>query len=326
MKKTMWALLDDRMGSVGQAKGVILALNNLVNVEEKKVTYTRWAKLPNWMKGCSLLGTNKEASSPLRAPWPDFVLSISRRTTPIARWIKKQSQGKTKIIQLMHPGNCGLKDLDLIIVSEHDAKKSKGGNFFFITGCPHRVSETTILQAKEKWEPIFSSLPRPWVSVIIGGAIKRHPFSLENAKALGQEIRELHRQIGGSILISTSRRTGAEAEKIIMNELKGIPSYTYLWGEKKENPIMGFYACADKIIVTGDSVSMASEACGSGNPVLVFEGQGWLTKKHKRFIASLYTKGYAIALEDKKALEFKPQKSLNPAQEIMKEIKKLIKD
>ena len=324
MKKTMWALLDDRMGSVGQAKGVILALAGCVEVEEKKIVYTRWAKLPNWMKGRSLLGVNKNESAILKAPWPDFVLSISRRTTPIARWIKKQSQGKTKIIQLMHPGKCGLKDLDLIIVSEHDAKKSKGDNFFFITGCPHRVSKEAVLEAKEKWGPIFSNLPKPWISVIIGGSIKGHPFSLKNAKALGQEIKKLHQQIGGSILISTSRRTGAEAEKVIMSELEGIPAYTYLWGEKKENPIMGFYACGDKIIVTGDSVSMASEACGSGNPTLIFEGADWLTPKHKRFIHSLYNKGYAIGIEDKDALTFRPQNRLDPAREIAERIKTLV--
>ncbi len=324
MKKTMWALLDDRMGSVGQAKGVMLALGDLFDIEEKKIVYTRWAKLPNWMKGRSLLGVNEKASSPLKSPWPDLVLSISRRTTPIARWIKKQSQGKTKIVQLMHPGNSGLKDLDLVIVSEHDAKKSKGDNFFFITGCPHRVTKEAILQAKEKWTPIFSSLPKPWISVIVGGSIKGHPFSLENAKKLGQEIKKIHQQLGGSILISTSRRTGAEAEKVIMSELEGIPAYTYLWGEKKENPIMGFYACGDKIIVTGDSVSMASEACGSGNPTLIFEGQKWLAAKHKRFILSLYAKGYAIALEDKKSLDFRPQGRLDPAQEIAVKIKSLI--
>lgn len=324
MKKTMWALLDDRMGSVGQAKGIILALGDSVNVEEKKIVYTRWAKLPNYLKGRSLIGVNKKESSHLDAPWPDLVLSISRRTTPIARWIKKQSDEKTKIIQLMHPGNCGLKDLDLVIVSEHDAKKSKGGNFFFITGCPHRVSKEAILQAKEKWAPIFSKLPKPWLSVIIGGSIKGRPFSLENAQKLGQEIKNIHQKIGGSILISTSRRTGTEAEEVIMAELKDIPAYTYLWGEKKENPIMGFYACGDKIIVTGDSVSMASEACGSGNPVLIFEGRDWLTAKHKRFISSLYAKGYAIAVEDEKALVFTPQERLDPAQKIAEKIKTLL--
>lgn len=320
MKKTMWALMDNRMGSVGQARGVIQALDGKVEVTEKQIAYTRWAKLPNCLKGCSLLGIDTADSSPLQKPWPDMVLSISRRTAPVARWIKKQSGGKTKIIQLMHPGNCGLKDIDLVIVSEHDAGKSKGGNFFFITGCPHRVSEKAVAEAREKWAPIFASLPRPWTSVIVGGAIKGRPFSLENAQALAEGIKKIHQQTGGSILITTSRRTGTDAEKTIMDALAGIPAYTYLWGEKKENPIMGFFACGDKIVVTGDSVSMACESCGSGNPVLIFEGKNWLTPKHRRFVRSLYDKHFAVALEDAAALDFRPAGRLDPAQEIAAKI------
>ena len=323
MKKIMWALFDDRMGSVGQAKGVILALGDKVETVEKTIAYNRWARLPNCLKGCSLLGVDAAKSSKLQAPWPDLVLSVSRRTTPIARWIKKQSGGKSKIIQLMYPGSWGLKDLDLVVVPEHDAAKCKGGNFLFITGCPHRVTAQTIAEAKQKWDPIFASLPRPWTTVLVGGAIKGKPFTLENARLLGQEIRRLVDKIGGSVLITSSRRTGAEAEAAIMQELQGVPAYTYLWGEKKENPIMGFYACADKIIATGDSVSMVSEACGSENPVLIFEGHNWLTPKHHRFVASLYNSGYAVALEDAAALEFKPAKYINPAQKIAAEILKI---
>ncbi len=316
MKKIMWALFDDRMGSIGQAKGVIQALGEKVQNVEKKIVYTRWAKLPNCLKGVSLLGMDSAKSSPLTAPWPDMVLSISRRTTPIARWIKKQSGGKCKIIQLMHPGNCGLKDLDLVIVPEHDAGKCKGGNFMFITGCAHRVSEQAMIEAKKQWTPVFEHLPRPWISVLIGGAIKGRPFSLDNAQKLGIEVRKMIDALGGSVLITSSRRTGAEAEAVIMKELEGVPAYTYLWGEKKENPIMGFFACADKIIATGDSVSMVSESCGSGNPVLIFEGQNWLTPKHKRFVQSLYNKGCAAPLESPQAATFTPACRLDPAQEI----------
>ena len=320
MKKTMWALFDDRMGSVGQAKGIILALDNKIDVIEKKIRYNCFAKLPNWILGRSLFGIDNEKSSDLMQPWPDLVLSISRRTTPIARWIKKQSGGKTKIIQLMHPGNCGLKDLSMVIVSEHDAQKSKGDNFVFITGCPHRISQKTIIEAKAIWDPVFSHLPKPWISVLVGGAIKGEPFSIDNAKRLGSELKNLYKKTGGSFLITTSRRTGVMAEKAIMQEISEIPAYTFLWGEKKENPIMGFYACADKIVATGDSVSMVSEACGSGHPVLIFEGKNWLTKKHLRFVKSLYNNGYACPLDADRALSFAPQKSLNPAEEIAKKI------
>lgn len=320
MKKTLWALFDDRAGSVGQAKGIIQALEGKINIETRQIVYNRWAALPNCLRGRSLLGINREKSDVLNAPWPEMVLSISRRTLPVARWIKKQSGGKTKIIQLMHPGKCGLKEIDLVIVSEHDAGKCKGGNFFFITGCPHRVNEKTAAAAREKWAPVFANLPRPWISVLVGGAIKGRPFSRENALSLARGIKNVQQKLGGSILITSSRRTGQEAEDIIMNELKGVPLYTYLWGEKKENPIMGFYACGDKIIATGDSVSMTCESCGSGNPVLVFEGKNWLTPKHRRFIRSLYDNGYAVALEDEHALDFKPTARLDPAEQIAKRI------
>lgn len=106
---------------------------------------------------------------------------------------------------------------------------------------------------------------------------------------------------------------GAEAENIIKKEIEGIPAYTYWWGEKKDNPIMGFWALADNIIATGDSVSMPCECCGSGKPVLLFTGERWLTPKHERFVKSLIEGGYAVHIDAPDALSFRPQKTLNPA-------------
>ena len=146
-----------------------------------------------------------------------------------------------------------------------------------------------------------------------GGAIKNKPFTTENARRLGESIRKIKEQTSGSILITTSRRTGAEAENIIKKEIEGIPAYTYWWGEKKDNPIMGFWALADNIIATGDSVSMPCECCGSGKPVLLFTGEGWLTPKHERFVKSLIDGGYAVHIDAPDALSFRPQKTLNPA-------------
>lgn len=321
MKKTMWALFDDRTGSVGQAKGIILAMGDKVNVVEKNIVYTCWAALPNFIRGRSLLGVNRSKSSLLdEENYPDLILSTSRRTMPIARYVRKKSNGKTKIIQLMYPGKTGLKETELVILSEHDRKKNSSDKFFYITGCPHRASKEVLLEAEKKWMPEFSYLPKPWTTVIIGGAIKGKPFSLENAQALAQEILDFKQKCGGSILITTSRRTGMPAQDEIMSHLKEIPAYTFLWGEKKENPYMGFLACADNIIVTGDTVSMCSEACGTGKPVFVFRGNNWLTKKHLRFVQSLFDGGYATALEDNNALSFNPSKRLECSKQTAEKI------
>ena len=87
---------------------------------------------------------------------------------------------------------------------------------------------------------------------------------------------------------------------------------------------MGFYACADRFIVTGDSVSMACEACGTGKPVLIFTGKKWLTSKHMRFVKSLVDEGYAVDFSSENFIDFVPQKMLRPSVEVAEKIKELV--
>ena len=317
MVKTIWALMDDRRGSVGQAKGILNALDTQkFKIIEKNIKYTRLAALPNSLRGRSLLGVSEESKQQIIAPYPDIVLSISRRTVPIARYIKKHSP-HTKIIQLMHPGHTGLKEFDLVIVPEHDKTKKQSPNIHYIVGCPHRITLQYLQAAREKWQPAFAELPHPLTAVIIGGAIKGKPFPLESVHELCSKIKALKAKIGGSILLTTSRRTGTEAEKIIKSELAGIPQYNYFWGDTRDNPYAGFLACADNIIITADSVSMCCEATGTGKPIYLFVGQSsWLTQKHKRFAQSLVSQKCAAFIDDPVAENFTPQHSLNAAKEI----------
>lgn len=322
MKKTLWVLLDSRTGSVGQARGVVQQLNpENYDISEKILEYTKLSGLPNFLRGKTLIGLSPESKKQIAAPFPDMVLSTSRRTVPVARFIKKQNRA-TKLIQLMHPGRTGLKEFDLALVPEHDKNKVSYPNIKYIVGAPHRMTPKALNDAEQVWTPRFADLPKPLTAVVVGGAIKGKEFSLENAAELGKKIKELKQKIGGSVLITTSRRTGAKAEKTIMDAIAGIPAYTFLWGDKKENPYVGYLACADNIVVTGDSVSMCCEACGTGKPVFVFTGRHWLTRKHIRFIASLYKNGYAAALKSYN-LNFKPKARLNAAVDAAKFIDEL---
>ncbi len=322
MVKTIWALMDSRRGSVNQAKGILKALNSRdFEIVEKNIVYNRFSGLPNWLRGRTLIGVENESKQQICSPFPDIVLSISRRTAPIARYIKKLSP-QTKLVQLMHPGNTGLDEFSLIILPEHDKNKKQTPNVRHIVGCPHQITPEYLQAAKAKWYQEFVHLPRPWTAVIVGGAIKKKPFSAENAKNLALAIKKLKQQIGGSILLTTSRRTGSEAEKIIADELHDIPQYAYLWGDTRENPYSGYLACADNIVVTGDSVSMCCEATGTGKPIYIFRGKNWLTPKHERFVASVVDKKCAMLLENADA-DFVPQESLNAATEVAELIAKL---
>lgn len=124
-------------------------------------------------------------------------------------------------------------------------------------------------------------------------------------------------------MITDSRRTGIDAQEAIMREIEGIPTYSYLWDKDLgQNPYLGFLGCADDLIVTGDSVSMCCEACGTGKKVQIYSGKKWLDAKHKRFLDKMFSRKLAFPLgaEISEGTEFR---AFNPASEIAAEIKKL---
>ena len=88
---TVWILADDRAGNVNQLLGIAEALNT--PYIRKDIRYNKWVRLPNFLRGASLIGLTAESKINLTAPWPDVVLSAGRRSFPVARWIKRQSLG-----------------------------------------------------------------------------------------------------------------------------------------------------------------------------------------------------------------------------------------
>ena len=317
--KTIWVLADDRVGNNSQSLGVAEALG--FETEIKQIRYTKWVKLPNCLRGALTIGIDQASAERLKPPFPDFAIAAGRRAAPVLRWLKKQSGGKTKIIQIMFAGNVGIKDFDLIVLPEHDGCKLIRPNILRVVGAPHRITPERLKSEREKWADAFKDLPVPKIALIVGGATKDKPFTPAMARDLAEKAVAFSKAVGGrSFLVTTSRRTGAEQEKILRETLPD-PKYFYGWGDtQNENPYFGFLACADYILVTGDSVSMCSEACAANAPVFIYAPQGSVGKKHALLHCQLYDGGYAQPLDgDANIKEHKP---LNAAQAVADEIKR----
>ena len=151
--KSVWILADDRAGNVNQLLGIAEMLG--YPFERKEIRYDKWIKLPNFLRGRSLIGLDKKASSPLNGPYPDLVLSAGRRSFPIARYIRKMSKGKTHIVQLMNPGMAGFLEADLVVLPAHDNYRGKCKNVLMVVGSPHRITVERLMQEKKKWEQGF---------------------------------------------------------------------------------------------------------------------------------------------------------------------------
>lgn len=284
----IWVLADDRAGNVAQCVGVAERLG--VPFEVKDIRYNIFAKLPNWLLGTSLSGATEETQSTITPPWPDMVIAAGRRTAPIARYIKKQSGGATKLIQFMWPG-AGADEFDLILSPAHD-HLSPADNLYETVGAAHRLTHAAITESNAEWEPKFAHLPKPWFALLVGGDTHYGRFGERAADLLGRQVSTLVGSTGGSVLLTTSRRTGLEAESALLAALTS-PCYVYDHRVGDENPYFAYLGLCDAVIVTGDSMSMISEACFTGKPVYIFDRGQNVAEKHKRFHATLYEKDIA---------------------------------
>lgn len=293
---SVWVLADDRAGNVNQALGVAEALGLPFAV--KDIRYNRFAALPNFVRGASTMGLTEESVAALTEPWPEVVIAAGRRTAPVARWVKRMAGGRAFLVQVMYPGGYGpgaIGEFNLIAVPRHDAFEGILPTVLRITGAPHRVTPERLDREAEAWNDRFDTYPRPFISVLVGGTTRNRPFTAAMARDFAAKLRGLQEECGGTLLMTTSRRTPADVVAVLERELPP-PTWLYKVGDPGENPYFGLLALADAVVVTGDSVSMCSEACGTQGPVFIYAPDGFAAPKHARLHQELYRLGYARPL------------------------------
>ncbi|MEX0694788.1 MAG: mitochondrial fission ELM1 family protein, partial [Rhodospirillales bacterium] len=284
----IWVLVDDRAGNRAQALGVAGRLNNAFR--EIEIRYTAMAGLPNVVLGASIAGLDAASRQSLHAPWPKLVISAGRRAAPVARWIKRQSDDRVKLVHVMDPGS-GDSEFDLICRPAHDAGDKAGNNIISMAAAPHRFTAKVLEAARESWRGQIADLPVPRIALLIGGSTRRRAFTDAMASALCAAASDACTPLGGSLMVTTSRRTG-DAVAVIASTLQG-PHQLFRWDEGGENPYPGYLALADAVIVTGESVSMCSEAVAAGKPVYIHAPAALIIPKHARLHQNLCAGGHA---------------------------------
>jgi mitochondrial fission protein ELM1 len=305
----IWALIDDRAGNAGQVIGVSEAIGKAY--QKKDIIYNSFIKLPNLLRGTSLIGLKNKDN--LLPPYPELVISAGRRCAPIARYIKKFNS-KTKLVQIMSP-DFGHEDFDLIIMPEHDNYKPQA-NIITTIGSLHKLTDSLLQHEANQWQEKFSHLKKPYIVLLVGGSSKNGKFTSDHAKELGILANNLAKKTGGSLLITSSRRTGDE-QRVILEQQLYVPYNFYYFGATGPNPYLGYLALADYIIVTGDSVAMASEACFTGKPVYIYSPDNITGNKHRKFQQQLFTKNLAKPLMSNEPLiDFVPDNRLDETSRI----------
>lgn len=264
----MWVLFGKGFGGNGQMQSLAEALG--WPYEIKQLQHNVLNHLPNLLLDSTAVSLDRRRSSPLEPPWPDLVIAASRRSAPIAQWIRKQSGGRTRLVHLLHT-QAPLDRFDLVVTMPQ-FRLPERDNVLHVTGVLNRIDEAALAEAAAKWRPKLAHLPRPWTALLVGGNSSAYELDPDTAARLGREASRMARERGGSLLVTTSPRTPPQAADALAAAIDA-PSFLYRWkrDDAQHNPYKGFLALADDFVVTIDSASILVEASSTGKPAAVFE-------------------------------------------------------
>ncbi len=158
-------------------------------------------------------------------------------------------------------------------LSEYDLIASTqltGHNIVTLLGVPHRLSHENLQAAGQKHADYFRTLPRPITAFLVGGNTRYCAgFTASHARQLARRIAPIIARQGGSLLITNSRRTPPTSLCVLLTELDNLNPRFFDWHNTPLDFYYAILAYTDLFIVTGDSLSMCSEAAFTGKPILV---------------------------------------------------------
>jgi hypothetical protein len=262
----VWILLADRAGGNGQLISLAEALG--WPYERKTIAYNWLNRCPNLLLGATLATVRAGAATQLLPPWPDLVVGASRRSVPVARWIRQQSGGRAKLVHLLH----AMAPLDLfdLVMTTPQYRLPRRPNVLHLSAALNRIDVERLQTAAATWAPRLDHLPRPYVALFVGGNSATYRLDPATAQRLGASASAVAASAGGTLLVSTSPRTSPQASDAAIAAIT-CPRFVYRWkANDPENPYHALLALADRFIVTADSASLLVEACLMGKPVDVF--------------------------------------------------------
>lgn len=269
-----WIVYDHgKIGTLNQCLGLAEALNLQAVIKPVKARFP-WCYLPpsTWfapLRGLTL-------ATRLQSPWPDLIISAGRVSAAPCAEIRRLTQGRTRVIQLLNP-HMNPKKFDAVVVPHHDGLQ--GDNVITTLGPLHRITTERLHNEYQKFSSVLQPLHHPSIAVLIGGSNKHFTISESVIDQLTHQLQHLAHDHNASLMITVSRRTPFHCIRRLHQQLKGLS--VHFWDSKGYNPYFAYLAHADAILVTCDSISMIAEAAATGKPVYMINLPGHSRKFQK---------------------------------------------
>jgi mitochondrial fission protein ELM1 len=260
-----WLLLGDKPGDNAQVDVLADALG--WPYEKRRLRFSAAFVTGKPAFAASLHHVDLARSDALAPPWPELILTIGRRPSMAALWIKQQARGACKVVLIGRP-RALWEQFDLVLAPPQYRVPDRP-EVVRLALPLLRVNPTDIAAAAAAWRDRLARLARPLTAVLVGGPTGAFVFDSEVAASL---IRRTRHSTGddGALFVTTSRRT---PEHVIPALAATLPpgSELYRWrADASDNPYKALLGLADRFVVTGDSASMLVEVARAGKPLAIF--------------------------------------------------------
>ena len=226
--------------------------------------------------------------------YADIIVSSGSALFGVNRMLKIENYARS--VTVLDPGPMSRRKFDLVVVPEHDVSKghrAKSMDNVIVTElAPNLISPGELELFRKEMEGKYPPKGTVNIGLLIGGDNPHYVFSEGLSRSLSAAVLETCEKEDGYLYVTTSRRTSLACEKTITDSISSAARCRMLVsGTEDRDPhtvekIMGI---SDILIVSGESISMVSEAVSSGKPVIVFmpEKVSKKTTKYEKFVKKL---------------------------------------
>jgi hypothetical protein len=296
---TVWTLSDGSPGNERQTEALASTLG--WSHQRLRPLLGVSAGWPLASRGTHLRGLDpaSETRGQLQPPWPDALIVAGRRVAPVARWVRRASRGRTRVIALGPKTATPVDAVDLAVTP-------RGAHLF-----PHpkrvETDRPLVVPADHEgpWLARLAELPGPRILLILGSGTKRLGLDGAAAEALGRLVAESAANLGAAVLVSASRHARPE---VFEGCLRGLGRAAFVHRESpdqrpEERPWSALLEVADVFVMAGLGETSLAELCATGRPIFLSPqlqgGRGWLRRIRDAAIEAIVERAQARPLNDR---------------------------
>ncbi len=236
-----------------------------------------------------------ESYDALMKTYSEFVVSCGSSLAPVNVYMAKENNAKNIVV--MDPALLmGLRQFALAVIPRHDAPP-RCRNVVETLLAPNTIEEEVLRSYGDRLRSAVKLSGDKVIGLFIGGDNPEFVMTKEvAADVVSQAIKFCDRN-GAELLVTTSRRTSPEVEAVVKEKLARYPKCRLLVIANEDNPrwtVGGILDTCKVAIVSGESISMVSEALTAGRKTIVFKLPKKTSKftKHEKMLADLARDAY----------------------------------